>query len=83
MSWLATAWVAISNCKRPKEGTLAKVCRITLFSVAMLFFARVVNALAPGSARLFSAAASASGENSFKVRYERAIQGIIVDFSCS
>jgi hypothetical protein len=41
--------------------------------IAMLSLARMGNALAPASVRLFSAAA-ASGENSFKVCCVRAIQ---------
>jgi hypothetical protein len=40
----------------------------------MLSIARMGNALAPASVRLFSAAAAASGENSFKVCCVRAIQ---------
>jgi hypothetical protein len=53
-----------TNIKRPQKRGSFRSYR-GLLTVAMLSLSRLANALAPGSARLFSAAAA--GENSFKV----------------
>jgi hypothetical protein len=53
-----------TNIKRPKKRGSFRTYRASL-TVSMLSLSRLANALAPGSARLFSAAAA--GENSFKV----------------
>lgn len=53
-----------TNITSPEKRGSFCSCRDSL-TVAMLSLSRLANALAPGSARLFSAAAA--GENSFKV----------------